>query len=431
MDDGTTSSSKNCRHHHPQQQQQMSIELLSNEELTRLQHPNNSITSDTAFKSCGKAKTTTERGTAAISSSCSAGALGTKPDMLQNRFQHCDRPLSSALECGVAHVKVTLQPSLPTTISYVDNTDVATISMATRRENTENVLFNGSSASSSTNSAIPPVYIIRHKEMFSALWPLSNNGQQQQRASTATASSPTALYEQEDSNQNGLAAASAFDLAEWQPINEGNHIIHRVLRKIKQMETSKSRLSHNRGRHKGEGHTQSPPGANESALEKMEATSTTAPGEASIAYALIISHPDDRLYYPEQYRRWRFAFECLSATSSSSPISSSSKDSTASTTKSTKTEENSKNLASRSPTKPDVSGNVESLAKKDLSLLSVSDMIFGGGWKPYFRLNRAQQLLVNYTHAPETTLILWSLWPNSDISIVVDPSSSTSPAGPS
>ena len=77
----------------------------------------------------------------------------------------------------------------------------------------------------------------------------------------------------------------------------------------------------------------------------------------------IISNPDDRAIYPDQYKRWRFAFD----------------------------------------------------NKKSDGTDSLGGSNGNHQWTPYFRLEKIQKDAVGLLYAPKINLITWTRWPNAEI----------------
>ena len=103
----------------------------------------------------------------------------------------------------------------------------------------------------------------------------------------------------------------------------------------------------------------------------------------------IVIHPQDKSYYPKDYRHWRFDFSSVADTSSASAAVG---------------EENSKSDSKL----PAVDGNA--------SVQSVSSKEQHQKWTPFYRLSTRQRLVVEAKLAPKINLVVSKRFPGSSVS---------------
>jgi hypothetical protein len=185
---------------------------------------------------------------------------------------------------------------------------------------------------------VSPVWLVQGSDQFSTMWLKSE-------------------LDKEIMNEPG----SAFHMVQWQSVDGGTNTTSRVLTARKDIAILASSLNKRNGSLKDDG-------------------SGSSAQQAEEEIYIVMSHPDDRLYYPDQYKRWRFSFDSSTSNNKSSSLSL----------------------------------KVEAEEEKKEDDGNHCDRV----WKPYFRLNAMEQQLVGYTHAPKTNLILWSRWPRAEVSVV-------------
>jgi len=170
-----------------------------------------------------------------------------------------------------------------------------------------------------------PVWLIKGDMQYTAMW-----------------------LEKEEDKKIMDTPGSAFQIVQWFTANEGEKISSRVLtaRKSNSFEPHQKDMS----------------ARNFHNLIHLENNMITG----------IKSHHEDRLYYPNNYKRWRFTFDYRQNWN-----------------------DNLKNLEKEEKKDDDHNGNLS--------------------WTPYFRLSANQRALVDYVQAPKFNIVIWSRWPSSQV----------------